>query len=294
MFGWPGVLQPARAPDEHRARPRCRRPCRRSSPARAGTTRSAGRTARAPSSRRPTRRRSPGRSRRSRGHASSGRSRARDIATLKPSPISPSIASSGTSTSSSAQLRRVGAVQARACRGSRWSEKPSELGRRRGSSARPRCFELRVGLGEDQRDLARSCPARSTASAPVIDQPPSIFFARVLLVGGVGAGVGLGEAEAAERLAASRASAATACFCSSVPQLDDRRADERGLHRDDRAHRGVAAADLLDDQPVGEVVEAARRRTRAGRSRRGSPCRRSSRPARCRSARCGRCRGRAG
>src|SRR6185312_16014161 len=38
--------------------------------------------------------------------------------------------------------------------------------------------------------------------------------------------------------------------------LHDARADERGLHRDDRADRAVAAADLLDDQPVGEVVQA--------------------------------------
>ena len=38
--------------------------------------------------------------------------------------------------------------------------------------------------------------------------------------------------------------------------LEDRRAHERGLHRDHRADRRVAAADLLDDQPVAEVVEA--------------------------------------
>jgi hypothetical protein len=41
-----------------------------------------------------------------------------------------------------------------------------------------------------------------------------------------------------------------------APTLD-RAADERGLDGDDRAGGGVGAADLLDDQPVREVVEAA-------------------------------------
>ncbi len=39
-------------------------------------------------------------------------------------------------------------------------------------------------------------------------------------------------------------------------ELDDPRADERGLDRDHGADRGVAAADLLDDEAVAEVVEA--------------------------------------
>jgi hypothetical protein len=42
----------------------------------------------------------------------------------------------------------------------------------------------------------------------------------------------------------------------AAPALD-RGADERGLDRDDRPRRGVAAADLLDDQPIRAVVEPA-------------------------------------
>ncbi len=39
-------------------------------------------------------------------------------------------------------------------------------------------------------------------------------------------------------------------------ELEDARAHERGLDRDHRADRGVAAPDLLDDEAVAEVVEA--------------------------------------
>ena len=47
------------------------------------------------------------------------------------------------------------------------------------------------------------------------------------------------------------------CFCSSRAPLLDRARDQRGLHRDDGAGGGVGAADLLDDQAVADVVEAA-------------------------------------
>ena len=95
-----------------RAPPRSARPCRRSSPARAGRRRSGGRTACAPWSRRPTRRASPGRCPRSRRPRCSGPSRARDIAILKPSPISPISASSRHLDAVEGQLGRVGALQA--------------------------------------------------------------------------------------------------------------------------------------------------------------------------------------
>ena len=41
------------------------------------------------------------------------------------------------------------------------------------------------------------------------------------------------------------------------PPALDRPADQRRLNGDDGAGRGVGPPDLLDDQPVGEVVEAA-------------------------------------
>jgi hypothetical protein len=41
------------------------------------------------------------------------------------------------------------------------------------------------------------------------------------------------------------------------PPALDRAAHERGLHRDDRPGGRVPAPDLLDDQPVREVIEAA-------------------------------------
>ena len=52
----------------------------------------------------------------------------------------------------------------------------------------------------------------------MIRQPPSTFSARVRIDGGVGAGVGLGEPEAAERLAGAQASAASAASAPRVPQ----------------------------------------------------------------------------
>src|SRR3712207_9039099 len=48
----------------------------------------------------------------------------------------------------------------------------------------------------------------------------------------------------------------TTLFRSSLgTPLQDRAAHERGLHRDDRAHRRVAAPDLLDDERVRLVVQ---------------------------------------
>jgi hypothetical protein len=80
---------------------------------------------------------------------------------------------------------------------------------------------------------------------PEIDQPESVFVARV------------------RRLAASdpvsgsvRPKQPALLLFLCAPALN-RPADQRGLHRDDRASGGVGPPHLLDDQPVGEVVEAA-------------------------------------
>ena len=114
---------------------------------------------------------------------------------------------------------------------------------------------LGVGLGEDQRDAWRGCRARSTSSLP-FEHPAAVGLARArLLVGGVGAGVGLGRGRSSRATRRSTASAGSRCFCSSVPQLQDRRADERGLDRDHRPHRRVARPISSTTMRVGHVVE---------------------------------------
>ena len=245
------------------------RPSRRSSPGRAGSSRSGRRTACAPWRRRPTRRCSPGRCRRSPRRRSSARSRARDIAILKPSPTSPSSASSPTSTPSSASDGGVGGAQAELA--------VDLLGReavgvgRDEEAGEPAMGLLGVGLGEDERDLGDV--AERDPHLLAADPPAAVdLLGPGAHRGGVRAGVGLGQAEAPERLARAQPRQPALLLLLGSPALD-RAADERGLHRDDGAHRGVAAPDLLDDQPVAHVVEPARRRTPRRPARRGSPCR---------------------
>jgi hypothetical protein len=114
---------------------------------------------------------------------------------------------------------------------------------------------LGVGLGEDQRQLG--VVGERDPHLLTRDRPAGVgLLGAGAEVGGIGAGVGLGEAEAAERLAGAEAGEPALLLLLASPALD-RSADERGLDRDDGAGRGVGAADLLDDQRVGEVVEAA-------------------------------------
>ena len=94
------------------------------------------------------------------------------------------------------------------------------------------------------------------------------------LVGGIGAGVGLGQPEAAEPLARAQLRQVVLLLLLGAPP-EDRRADERGLHRDHGPHRRVAAADLLDHDPVGQVVESRAAVLARDDRARGSPDRRS-------------------
>ena len=86
-------------------------------------------------------------------------------------------------------------------------------------------------------------------------QPDPLAHRARPLVRSVGAGVGLGQREAAQPLACAQLRQVLVALLLGAP-FEDRGADQRGLHRDHGADRGVAAADLLHDQPIADVVEA--------------------------------------
>ena len=112
-----------------------------------------------------------------------------------------------------------------------------------------------IRLGEHERDVgevAHRDPHLVARDRPAVVGLPGSGPE----VGGVRAGVGLGQGEAAERLAGAQAGQPLTLLLLGSPRLD-RAADERGLDRDDGAGRGVGAADLLDDQRVADVVEPA-------------------------------------
>src|SRR3954469_13831612 len=119
----------------------------------------------------------------------------------------------------------------------------------------PAVLLLRVGLGEDQgkvRDVAEADPHLLAA-----DRPAVLGLGRAgPEVGGVGAGVGLGQPEAAEALAGAGPRQPLLFLLLASPLLD-RAGDQRGDDRDHGAGGGVGAADLLGDQAVAAVVGAA-------------------------------------
>ena len=121
------------------------------------------------------------------------------------------------------------------------------LGRDR-KQARPRCFLLGVGLGEDQRDLGEV--AERDPHLLAADRPAGVGLRRPgAKVGSVGAGVGLGQPEAAERLARAQARQPAA---ASAPRCPSARSSRR-------------------------PARSGPRRPCAPRSRRGRPARRSAR-----------------
>ena len=225
-------------------------------------------------------RRSPRRCRRSRPRPSSGPESSADIAILKPSPTSPISASSATSTPSS-EIAAVSEARSPSLPWISWVAKPSLVGRdeEAGDAPVPRAGSVWAKTSATSATL----PSEIHIFWPVIRQPPSIFSRPGAQRGGVGAGVGLGQPEAAERLAGAQPRQPALLLLVGSPALD-RAADQRGLDRDDGAHRRVAAPDLLDDQPVGDVVEARARRTPRRPARPGSPSRRAAGRARGRSA----------
>ena len=153
-----------------------------------------------------------------------------------------------------------------------WAEKPGvAVGTRKQAS--PRCFcsgsvwaKIIATLGV----VAQRDPHLVAAEHPAV-----VGLARPrLLVGGVGAGVGLGQAEAAEPLARAQLGQVSALLLLGAP-AQDRRADQRGLHRD----RPCASPSSRGRSPRPRSRRSRspgrRRRTPRARSRRGSPGRRS-------------------
>ena len=114
--------------------------------------------------------------------------------------------------------------------------------------------ELGIGLGEDERELGVVAQRDPHLRAVELPRAVVLLDGARLLVGGVRAGVGLGEAEAAQPLARAQLGQVALLLLLGAP-LEDRRADERGLHRDHRAHGRAAAPDLLADDRVGQVVQ---------------------------------------
>ena len=134
---------------------------------------------------------------------------------------------------------------------------------------------LRVGLGEDQRDLG--VVAERDPHLVAVQHPAAVGLARArLLVRGVRAGVGLGQPEAAEPLARAqlrqvRAASAPRCpsaGSTSTPATSGPRSPCASPSRGGRSPRRRSRRSRSP---------ARRRRTRAARSRPGSPGRRSSR-----------------
>ena len=122
---------------------------------------------------------------------------------------------------------------------------------------------------------------------PLIDQPESVFVARVRRLAASEPVSGSVRPKQPSASPEHSRGSQLPLLLLAAPALD-RAGDQRGLDRDHGAGRGVGAADLLDDQPVADVVEAAAAVALRRPSRRGSRPRPACAPARGRSARRGR------
>ncbi len=120
---------------------------------------------------------------------------------------------------------------------------------------------------------------------PLITQSSPSRSARVSRPPGSEPAPGLGQRVAAERLAGGEAGQEARLLLLGAP-LGDRLAVEAVRDGDDPAHVRVGAADLLDDERVGDHVEPQCRRAPRAARRRGSRARRACRRSRGRSSRC--------
>src|SRR5215212_696597 len=125
--------------------------------------------------------------------------------------------------------------------------------RRHEEGGEPAVLLLGVRLGEDQRHLGVVAERDPHLVARDLPAPVDLLRAGAL-VGRVGARVGLRQPEASERLARAQGREPALLLLLRAPS-HDRGAHERGLHGHDRAHRGAAAPDLLDQERVGDVVQ---------------------------------------
>ena len=150
----------------------------------------------------------------------------------------------------------------------------------------PLVAELGIGLREDQRHL-RVAGHRDPHLRAVEHPAASVLRARVFWLAASEPVSGSVSPKQPSHSPEQSLGRYLLLLLLGAP-LQDPRADERGLHRDDGADRRVAAPDLLDDQAVGEVVEACAAVLASGRSRPGSPGRRPSRPSPGRSGGCAR------
>ena len=120
---------------------------------------------------------------------------------------------------------------------------------------RPRCF-FSGSVWAKISAMRAWLPSEMNIFEPEITQPPFLRLARV-------------STEAASEPVPGSVSpkqpshspeqsfGSSDCFCCLASPLLDRAGDERGLDRHDRADGGVRPPDLLHDQPVAHVVEAA-------------------------------------
>ena len=99
-------------------------------------------------------------------------------------------------------------------------------------------------------------PSEMNIFEPEIDQPPFFVVARVATDAASEPVPGSVNPKQPEPLARAQLRQDLALLLLGAPLLD-RPGDQRRLHRDHRARGGVTAPDLLHDQPVADVVEAA-------------------------------------
>ena len=179
------------------------------------------------------------------GDAVAAASRARVIATLKPSPTSPSIASSPTSTSSSAisavsEARRPElAVDLLRARSPRWS-----VGTRK--QARPVVLLLGVGLGEDQRDLGEV--AERDPHLLAADRPAAVGLRRAGCAGWRRRS--RCRARSARSSRATRPSRAAAASAASAPRCPSARSSRRRA----RSGRRRRCASEESPRPISSTI----------------------------------------
>ena len=197
-----------------------------------------------------------------------------DIATLKPSPSAPSIASPGTRTPSS-ESSAVSCARSPSLPFIGLASKPVRArGDEEGADPlRP----FPAGAGEDDRRLGPGAERDEDLRAGQHPAVTVLFRARRER-GRVGAAARLGQRVAAEPFAAGEARQERLLLLLRPP-LRDRLAEEAVRDGDDPAHGRVGLAELLAEQAVRDRVEPAAAELLRQRRRPGIPPRRACRRA---------------